>query len=199
MDGSRLDDFDLSELSPRGEPRPAWTPAARWAVGCGSGCALAVLLQALFLWGGIAFFFNLRAPEGLQSSVNVPPTVVPGKPFPLTLVVRNEGDRPFTVDAVTTPARSPVTLKDPKPAPPSLGTGPTFGGMRAWVYQKQVAPGEKWTVTFTATAQSHGTTRGTLQVQCNHLPMPVNYTLHTGPGKLNHKDTKTQREDQHRQ
>lgn len=176
MDEPRLAEFDLTGTSAPEERPPAWPPAARNAAGCGIGCVLAVLLQAVVLWGLIALAFNLRPPEGLKTSVTVPARVSPGQPFPLTLVVRNTGDRPFTLTNLTLQTPAEVALENPQPAP--LPTKlPSFGGTRIWSYQKRVAPGEEWRVKFDATTRRPGVSRGMLQVQVDLAPQPVPFTV----------------------
>jgi len=175
-----LDDFDFAGLG--GPPaRPAWPPRARWAAGCGAGCALLVLLEGLVLWGGLVFFFSLRPPPGFAARIQAPAVVTAGRKFPLKVVLHNAGQAAATVTNITADrnALAQLTLENPQPAPATPGV--LMWGSQAWSYQKSLAPGEKWTVTFDATAQKSGPLNGALQIQVNFLPKSARFKLEAKP------------------
>lgn len=169
---------------------PSWPPAAKWAVGCGSGCALLVLFEAIAAWGLLAFIFNLRPPEGMVARVTAPPQVRVGKPFPLTLTVRNEGDSPFTLGSVT--ARpgllEKLSLDDPQPTPRATTSAL---GSRVWSYQDVVHPRATFTVRFTAEAKAPGELRSALELQSNWFPKSVPFTIKVEDSKPEREPPRT--------
>ena len=171
---------------PSPTPRPGWPPAARAAVGCGSGCAVLVLLQVLALWGVLHVVFGLRPPEGMQVSVTRPARGVVGKTAPLELVLRNDGPGAFTVSSLTVrgPTLRQVRLENPEPPPVASSSA---WGARIWTYRHTVEPGQTWKVRFEATPQEAGDIRGSIEVQSGFTPpRPARFHLRpTEPPKNN--------------
>jgi len=186
-----LGDFDLSGLQNPLPARAGWPPAAKWAVGCGSGCAGLVLLEMVAFWVFIAFYMHLRPPEGMAVRAQAPPRAVVGQKFPLTLVVENRGDRPFTVNSVTARKRllSRLDLANPQADPrPTAGAGSPFGsgeshafGSAIWQYSQSLKPGEKWTLRFDATPRQPGALKGALEVQANLAPKAARFSVEVQP------------------
>jgi hypothetical protein len=185
--GPYLEPLRVADTTSPGAASPApsswrsWPPAARWAVGCGTGCAFLALLNTLALWGFVSFLFHIRPPEGMVVEARVPRTVTAGRKFPLVLTVRNEGTAAFTISTVTARPQlfKQMSLENPKPppsAPPTRALGTT-----AWVYQKSLAPGEKWSVTFDATALQPGKVNGSLEVQAGLAPKAARFSVEVKP------------------
>ena len=179
-----LGDFELPIARPM-EPefgRPStWPPGARVAGGCGLGCLIAVFLQALLIWGFTAFMFGTRPPDGLVTRVETPPNVTAGQQFPLTLVVRNEGAKAFTITSVTARSRltRQLTLANPQPAPTNTLTLKALGS-QVWEFRQTVEPGKSWTIRFQATPSRPSKLRGALEVQAGLTPIAVPFTLQVG-------------------
>jgi len=154
-----------------------WPPAARVAVGCGLECALLVLLEAAVLWGLIALTFRAPGFTGVAIAARAPPVVIAGRPFRLAITVRNESPDPITVGSIAAPEETlrEFALGDPEPR---ARRGPlrAFGGT-AWAFQKEIAPGESWTVRYRARTRRAGTHEGALQVQIGWLPRPAAFTV----------------------
>jgi len=161
--------------------RQIWPPRAQWAAGCGSGCALLVLLEGLAIWA-IAYAM-IYSPQQLAGSIRTPKRVSQGMPFPLTVVVKNESKRPATLTAIV--ARSTLTdqltLTAPQPAPPGAPT--TMLGTTTWQYQKEMKPGQRFTVTFQAIPNRSGTLRGSLELQAGFVPYPVSFSVEVDPAE----------------
>jgi hypothetical protein len=158
--------FDLEGFQTPPEPlRQPWPPAAKAAVGVGTGCAVLVLLIAAVFWASIGLIFGARVPTGLQASAQVPPKATVGTATTLTLTVKNAGTTPVMVTSISAPpdVLSRLTLSSPKP-PPRSPSPPVFG-TQMWTYEQQVAPGETWTVKFNAIPQRAGPLEGRLRLQ----------------------------------
>ena len=95
MEPPGLGEFELEQPAPPSPAAPPWPPAARWAVGCGSGCAAMVLLEALLMLAGVSLTFSQAS--GIAAKVQAPASVVEGETFPLRLVVKNEGTKPLGI------------------------------------------------------------------------------------------------------
>jgi hypothetical protein len=166
MEPGTLGEFDLSPIPPPPSPVPprgaGWPPAAQVAVGCGSGCAVLVLLEALALWGILAL--RASTPEGVDARIESPPVVKQGQKFPLKLLVTNTGKAAFELDGISLAAPTPkqLALAHPQPAPAATTS---VWGSRTWQFRKSLAPGEKWAVRFDATPRRAGTLRGALMLQ----------------------------------
>jgi hypothetical protein len=175
-------DFDFSTMSAPVEGGSSWPPAARWAAGCGIGCGVLVLLEAVVLWIFIAVGFNLRPTEGVQAKVTVPPSVTAGTKFPLTLTVRNRGSQPFTLTNVIVRPRATQGLKLENPQPPPTAP-PTdaFGTAIVWPYDKSIRPGGTYTVRLDAAAAEAGTVKGSLELQIGWAPKQVPFTVKVRP------------------
>ena len=154
-----LADFDLTP------PPPGWPPAARWAAGCGIGCAGLVLVQAFFVWGVLALTFNV--PRGLVTEVKTPPSATVGQPFPLAVVVRNEGQGNLTVTNVGAAQALLKDLELRNPRPPAVAGPISVMGRTTWSYQQSVPPGQTWEVRFEAVPRRAGTIEGSLDLQVN--------------------------------
>jgi hypothetical protein len=162
--------------------RPAtWPPAARWAVGCGTGCALLVALQGLVIWGALSVFFFARPPEGLAAQVTTPKGVAAGRKFPLTLTVRNEGADSMTVTNVAVRSDTLEWLTLENPQPPALNHTAMLGSA-IWSYQQTVEPGKSWTLRFDATARRAGAHEGALEVQVGFVPKAVRFSVEAREG-----------------
>lgn len=142
-----------------------WPPAAKAAVGCGSGCAVLVLLQVVGLWGILNAVFS-APPSGFAASVQAPPAVTAGKEFPLTLTVRNQGTEPLTVSSLLLKSTR-LELTGPEPAPTESSD---LFGSTTWVYSKTVEPGGKWSVRFKAKAKGAGEISESLVIQTGLTP-----------------------------
>lgn len=167
--------FDLSGMTPAPPASPAWPPAARWAAGCGTGCALLVLLEGLVIWAFTAAALGSR--QQLVGQVQAPRRVARGMPFPLKLTVRNPSKEPATLTSVVARAAltDRITLTAPQPAP---ATEPiTIWGATTWQYQRSLKPGDRFTVTFQAIPAETGTVSGALEVQSGFLPVTVPFTV----------------------
>jgi hypothetical protein len=185
--------FDLP--SPAGTPPDTGMPrAAKVALGCGSGCVVLILLEGLAFWGMVTLYGSLRVPTGMVSKVQAPAAVAVGRPFPLTLTVRNDGDREFQVNTIVAQARTlgGVELSDPEPAPQSLNV---MVGSRVWTYQHTVAPGQTWKVRFKAQVHSPGGHDGSIQLQVGFVPVPVRFSVPTSPNGAHHGDTESHGDD----
>ncbi|MFN3925536.1 MAG: hypothetical protein ACK4K6_18135, partial [Pseudarthrobacter sp.] len=176
MSAPGLEEFDLSNVSPRGTPPPSqWHPTSRRAAGCGLGCLAAVVLQGFLIWLVMLLPFSL--PEGVDVRLDAPKKVAVGEKFPLTLQVRNGSPKPITVMHVIANHRTAaqLTLEDPQPPPKARPL--SVGDGNIWSYEKTVAPGETWSVKYTASARGSGAIKGTLEVQIGFFPKPVPYDI----------------------
>jgi hypothetical protein len=188
--------FDLP--SPAGTPADSGMPrAAKVALGCGSGCVVLILLEGLAFWGMVTLYGSLRAPSGMVTKFQAPASVAVGRPFPLTLTVRNEGDREFQVNTIVAQARTlgGVELSDPEPAPQSTNV---MVGSRVWAYQHTVAPGQSWEVRFKAQVHSPGAHAGSVQLQVGFVPIPVRFSLPAASEGVHRPATESPREDRTR-
>lgn len=151
-------------------------------MGCGSGCALLVLLEAVALWGLLALVFNMRSPEGLAARVETPPTVRVGETFPLTLTVENRGAETFRLQNVAVRQETLGRFRLSNPQPEPIASTELFG-VRTWSYDKLVQPKDRWTVRFDATALEAGEVSGTLEAQVNLAPQRVPFSVKAVEGK----------------
>jgi hypothetical protein len=74
MSTPRLEDFALPPPPAGG---PGWPPAARAAVGCGAGCAAAVVLTAFAAWLLVWLALTVSPAENGAPGNQVPPTPPP--------------------------------------------------------------------------------------------------------------------------
>jgi hypothetical protein len=163
------------------DPRAPWPPAAHVAVGCGAGCALLVLLEGVGLWSVFQVMSGMRAPSGAVTSIQTPATVRVGKPFSLTVVVRNEGASTFRVSNLI--AGGPLTdALELTPEEPRPSSGPVrVMGSTTWSYGAAVEPRQTWKARFQAKARKAGTLRKSLQVQLDIAPKTVPFTVEVRP------------------
>jgi hypothetical protein len=176
VERSPLEEFSLPRAPEGPTGWASWPPAARWAVGCGSGCVVLVLLQALVMWAAFAVLFTVQPPEGLAARIEAPASVTVGEPFPLAVVVENQGTEPFRVQNLAARAATLQLFSLESPEPPAT-TPMRLLGSATWTYNQSVQPGETWRVTFQATALSAGAHAGTIEVQANMAPRPVSFTV----------------------
>lgn len=176
MSAPGLEEFELRDAPPTGTPPTSqWPPTSRRAVGCGLGCLAAVVLQGLIIW--LIMLLPFTVPEGVEVALQAPKQVRVGETFPLTFTVKNGSQKPVTIFHVLANERttSQLSLSNPQPAPKS--TPMSVGEGRIWRFEKTVAPGESWSVAFTASARGAGTIRGTVEVQIGFFPKPVPFEV----------------------
>lgn len=171
-----MDDFDLSGMGESSRQSNQWPEPARMALGCGSGCALLVLLEFAAIWLFVTFMMNARPPEGLVAKVAAPLKSTVGKSFPLKVTVRNQGSRAFTVRSISarTETLRRFKLDTAKPAPMAGKT--SLFGTDTWAYNHTIRPNETWTVTFQATPQQAGELRGSVDIQVNSAMSSAPFT-----------------------
>src|SRR5690348_10656639 len=132
-----LGDFEIPGVEPEPGAWASWPPGAKWAAGCGAGCAVLVLIGALAFWGMMAMVITLHPPRGLTAVATAPKAVTVGQKFPLTLVLKNGSSETVTVTNVTVrgPTLSEFSIKNPTPAPPS-SFAPSLPNTKFWSYQQ---------------------------------------------------------------
>jgi hypothetical protein len=174
-----MDDFDLTGLQP--PPRAgSWPEAAKYAVAGGVGCSAVVLVEFMLLYGVVQAIFSATLPEGLTSQLKVPARGVKGQAIPITLVVRNQGEQPFTVRGLVMREETGrrFKLSDLQPAPVTAKI--SLLGTDTWAYNQSVAPGKSWTLQFRAVPQEAGKLRGTLELEIDRgvrrLPFQIDVT-----------------------
>ncbi|MCC2669561.1 MAG: hypothetical protein K0Q72_2032 [Armatimonadetes bacterium] len=97
----------------------------------------------------------------------MPEAAAVGATMPLTLTIRNEGDRPFTVRSLAARGTTLRAFRLEKPVPaPTRGTLNVWGST-VWSYEQPVEPGKSWSVRFDATPLKSGTVRGVVEAQVN--------------------------------
>jgi hypothetical protein len=176
----------IGEFQLPGDPepaaeRPGWPPEARRAVGYAAGCFGLIFLETLAILGFLAMVYFIQPPDGLSAAVRNPARVRAGQKFSLTLVVTNEGDRPFRLDSVVIGAPASRRLKLSDPQPPPQGTMSL--GSRSWQYQKQLAPGETWQFRVDAVASEPGEIQGSVEVQANFAIQSAPFKVHVVPAR----------------
>jgi hypothetical protein len=182
-------DFDLSSFTPPSEPRrPGWPPAAQAAVGCGTGCAVLVLLEGVVAALVLSATLNMHPTEGLVARVEAPPKAIAGQKFAVTLVVRNEGERAFKISSITArhSRTQTVMLSNPRPAPSSVVSTPSLLGMpgtEIWSYDRSVEPGKELRVQFDAEAREKGAAKGALEVHAGGLPKEAPFSVDVAAAK----------------
>lgn len=175
-----MDDFDLTGLQP--PPRTgSWPEAAKYAVAGGAGCSAVVLVEFLLLYGIVQAVFSATLPEGLTPQLKVPAQAVKGRAVPITLVVRNNGEQPFTVRGLV--VREATTkrfkLSDLRPAPATARI--SLFGTDTWTYSQKVAPGKSWTLQFRAAPQETGKLRGNLELQIDRGVRRLPFQIDVAP------------------
>jgi len=178
---SNMDDFDLSGLqSPPAQPA-GWPEAAKTAAAAGAGCTLIVLVEFVLICFLIQGIFSATVPEGFAACVNAPPRANQGQPAAMTLQVRNDGERPFTVRSITarSTTRRRFKLDQFRPAPKAPMT--SLFGVDTWIYSQTVEPGKKWAVQLQATPQQAGKLRGTLEIQVDRGVRQVPFVIEVAP------------------
>lgn len=162
-------------LADPGTPRRTWPASAQAAVGCGAGCSLLVLLEAVVLWVVIAVALGAAVSPDLTLTADLPESVRVGQAFPLRIVVINHGTRGVTLQSLV--ARPNflrlVRLSNPRPVP--LRGSMEVMGARMWPYAATIPAGGHWSAEFTAEARRAGTLSGGLEAQAGILPSPVSY------------------------
>ena len=181
-----MDDFDLTGIG--APPRPAWPEPARLAVGCGSGCALLVLLEFGVIWLFVTFMLNAHPPEGLEATATAPRHSVVGKAFPLKLTIRNEGESAFTVRSISAQQELLRKFNLDQPAPAPLAGKTSLFGRDTWAFNRKVEPKETWTVTFQATPREEGKLTGNLDLQVNSVLSSVSFTTTARAAAANRKE-----------
>ncbi len=144
-------------------------------MGCGAGCGLLVLLEAVVLWVIIAVAFGSAASPDLTLTADLPESVRVGQTFPLRIVVINHGTRAVTLQSLV--ARQNllrlVRLSNPRPVP--IRSSMDVVGARMWPYAATIPAGGRWIAEFTAEARRAGTLSGGLEAQAGILPSPIAY------------------------
>jgi len=147
------------------------------AVAGGAGCGLIVLMEFLLIWFVVQSMFSATLPEGLLVRVKAPLQAQQRKAVPLSFVIRNNGDQPFTVRGLTvrSSTRKSFLLDQPSPAPTVPKT--SVFGTDTWVYNQTVAPGGNWSVQLQATPLQAGKLRGTVEVQVDRGVRQARFTI----------------------
>ena len=189
MTPPRIDDFELPDeglpswaTSPTPRGAQPWPPAAKVAVGIGSGCAVIVLLEFVAIWVGVEAMFGARAPEGFAVQATAPKRAAVGTKVPLTLTVRNQGEQAFTVRSLAARGSTLGSYRIENAQPASQIAPVSLFGSTVWTYEQSVAPGKSWTVRFDATPLKAGTARGVLEVQVGKGARSAAFTIDAQQG-----------------
>lgn len=163
---------------PPAAPPGAWPPAARRAVGCGTGCALLVALQAMLIWTGFGALVTVQRDIGAE--VRAPARAVVARSFPLVVTIRNRGRAPLRLQGVSA---GPETLRafrldELRPAP--SGSMREVMGRRVWPYAVPLPPGEDWTLRLRAAPRRAGMLRGELELLAGPVPRGVSFRVRAG-------------------
>ncbi len=159
------------------EPSRSLPPAARVAIGCGSGCVGLVVLQGLILLGGSSLLFSAKPLDGIKVTVDAPQQVTVGKPFPVHVVVKNSGASEVRVQNLLLRPDTALHFEFRKMKPGHESGPDDVMGSRVWRYNAAVPVRGSWKLDIDVVAKSAGSHEGRVDLQIGVLPTTASFKV----------------------
>jgi S1-C subfamily serine protease len=156
-----------------------------WILGCGSLIVISLCIISFVLLGGFAGIRNLtdNNPEVLNIKVNTPAVIDVGKPFNISLLISNQGNKKVTINEVRFPDEmiNLVSLIEVRSLDETLSQNdnPTNYSLNL-----DIAPNGKQTIEFFYEAINPGMIDSTIEVATINEITPIEFNLTVSPENI---------------
>lgn len=157
-------------------------PPWKWIFGCS---VAALLLGGLCIAGLVAMMVAFSGePEGLLVEVDYPWSVTLGETFDVTFQLRNVGEEPLFVEDIDLDEPLDDSFLDGcvvVSSDPPIEKDYSLDGIKSFLYDTTIDPGDSHTVVFTVEAQAEGQWGGPVAVYAGHLAARKNISILVRP------------------